>query len=338
MVSSWLCSAMQFGMKEWGGYSVRNFIYLFHLAIFYFASGYLYKEKYASDFKTFILKRIKSLYIPYVVYGCAFLFLHNIFCSIGLYSPNTVYASGELGQHLFSLIKFNYFEALSGVFWFFKSLFVVSVGFEIGIYSIHKFKYGKRLELAYMGILSVVGIVACYYTFPCNKTLGNLALLPVLYVGYYVSRNSFRLLSLAVRYRYLAALVSLAILLWNSNYEVSINAQNIGSNPIVFYVCAFSGIYLMLYVVDYTPKSLRLFVDYIGRNTSSVFIWHFLCFRLASWLIIESNGLDIKNLMCHPIVPNHNVLWIMIYFITGVGGSLLVGYVIQFIKTKLRQI
>lgn len=310
---------------------------MFHLAIFYFASGYLYKDRYATDIKTFVLKRIKSLYIPYVVYGSVFLFLHNIFCNIGLYSHNAVYALGELGHHLFSLIKFNYFEALSGVFWFFKSLFVVSIGFEIGLYAIHKFNYGKRLELAYMGILSVVGIVACYYTFPCSKTLGNLALLPIFYVGYYVSRNSFRLLSLSIRHRHFAALASLAVLLWNSNCEVSINAQNIGSNPIIFYLCSFCGIYLMLYVVDYTPSFLKPFVVYIGRNTSSVFIWHFLCFRLASWLIIESNGLDIQKLMCHPVIPSHNVLWVMIYFIIGVGGSLLVGYIIQFVKTKLRQ-
>ena len=27
------------------GYSIRNFIYLFHLAIFYYASGYLFKDE-----------------------------------------------------------------------------------------------------------------------------------------------------------------------------------------------------------------------------------------------------------------------------------------------------
>ena len=320
-----------------GAYSIRNFIYLFHLAIFYYASGFLYKDKYVVDFKTFLIKRIKSLYIPYVTYGSVFLILHNIFCYIGLYSVDTTYSMGELIKNFFSLLKFNYFEALSGVFWFFKSLFVVSLSFELIVYILHKFQYCKLLIIICLGFLSIVGIGACYYSFPCNKTLANLALLPVFFVGYYVSRNSICLLRYFKRYRFLVIFACFAILLINSNYEVSINAQDIGPNPIIFYVCAFCGIYLTLYVVDHTPKSLYKWIDYIGKNTAPIFIWHFLFFRIASLIIILFNRLNINNLKLHPVIPNHNIIWLFIYIIIGVGGSLLIDKMIKTMKRFFKE-
>lgn len=103
------------------GYSLRNFIYLFHLAIFYYASGYLFKDKYADEPISYFKRRIKSLYVPYVVYGSIFIFFHDLCCKIGLYPISEIYKKGDILHHLLSLVKFNYFEALTGVFWFFKS-------------------------------------------------------------------------------------------------------------------------------------------------------------------------------------------------------------------------
>ena len=41
---------------------VHNFVYLFHLAVFYFVAGYFFKDKYIDDKLLFLWKKIKSLY------------------------------------------------------------------------------------------------------------------------------------------------------------------------------------------------------------------------------------------------------------------------------------
>ena len=43
--------------------------YSFQLALFFFISGYLFKDKYLDDVVTFIKRRIKSLLVPYYLYN-----------------------------------------------------------------------------------------------------------------------------------------------------------------------------------------------------------------------------------------------------------------------------
>ena len=44
------------------------YVYMFHMVLFVFISGYLFNERYVGDFKSFLKKRGKSLYWPTVKY------------------------------------------------------------------------------------------------------------------------------------------------------------------------------------------------------------------------------------------------------------------------------
>ncbi len=71
---------------------LRDYIYMFHMPLFFIISGYCFKNKYLSDFKTFANKRIIGLYFPFVKYGVLFVLLHNLFYRIGVF--NADYGSG----------------------------------------------------------------------------------------------------------------------------------------------------------------------------------------------------------------------------------------------------
>lgn len=68
--------------------SLRDFIYMFHIPLFFLISGYCFKEKYLTDFKLFATKRIHGLYLPFVKYSIMFLLLHNLFFKIGIYNAH----------------------------------------------------------------------------------------------------------------------------------------------------------------------------------------------------------------------------------------------------------
>ena len=51
---------------------IHDFIYLFHMSLFYFASGFFFKEKYLYQKKNFLFKRIKKLYGSWLIYGIIF--------------------------------------------------------------------------------------------------------------------------------------------------------------------------------------------------------------------------------------------------------------------------
>lgn len=107
---------------------VHNFVYLFHLAVFYFVAGYFFKDKYIDDKLLFVWKKIKSLWFPLVGYGIVFMLLHNLFFRAHFYNPLTSHLYTR--QDYFDCLK--YFcscvtpEQLLGALWFLRSLFIVS--------------------------------------------------------------------------------------------------------------------------------------------------------------------------------------------------------------------
>ena len=68
------------------GSPLRPYLYLYHLALFYFVSGYFYRDEYANSPLLLIKKRIKTLYVPYVAYQLVFLSLHNVFMQFQIYT------------------------------------------------------------------------------------------------------------------------------------------------------------------------------------------------------------------------------------------------------------
>ena len=52
--------------------------YSFQLALFFFISGMLFKEKYIDDVSTYFVKRIKSLLVPYFCYEVFYLMITSI--------------------------------------------------------------------------------------------------------------------------------------------------------------------------------------------------------------------------------------------------------------------
>ena len=112
-----------------------QFITMFHMPLFFFVSGYCFKDKYLNDMKRFCINKVKGLYLPFVKWSLLFLILHNVFFYLNIY--NDVYgARGEVSQlyELKDVVKnvakivltMNETEQLLGGFWFLKSLFIGS--------------------------------------------------------------------------------------------------------------------------------------------------------------------------------------------------------------------
>ena len=115
-----------------------KFIFEFHMPLFFITAGYFFSTKYLHDEATFVKKRIKGLYIPFVKWAVFFLIIHNWMFDIGLL--NEVYGNESGGVlhpwswHQMQQNMWNIFTAmggydafLCGAFWFFRGLFVASI-------------------------------------------------------------------------------------------------------------------------------------------------------------------------------------------------------------------
>ena len=114
----------------------RQVIYMFHMPLFFFASGYCFNNSYLNQPKQFVKKRLRGLWWPYVKWSLLFLLLHNFFFSICFYSDHLGYgtyvpcrftAVETLIRALLIGITMQGHDLLLGGYWFLPALFWGSV-------------------------------------------------------------------------------------------------------------------------------------------------------------------------------------------------------------------
>ena len=79
----------------------HKFIYLFHMGVFFIISGYFFSEKnYKSydNLKTFIKRKVKSLYLPFIIINLFCILFHNFFIHINLLTNNPNFSSIYSGR------------------------------------------------------------------------------------------------------------------------------------------------------------------------------------------------------------------------------------------------
>lgn len=78
----------------------REYIYLFHVGVFFMASGFCWNEscvKNRNDYIRYCKKKIKTIYLPYCICNLLFLFCRNIFIKINIYSNNNAFLEATVG-------------------------------------------------------------------------------------------------------------------------------------------------------------------------------------------------------------------------------------------------
>ena len=65
---------------------LHDYIYTFHMPLFFMASGYFFKDEYLDAKLNFLLRKVKGLYVPFIASSLLFLVFHNTFMDLGILS------------------------------------------------------------------------------------------------------------------------------------------------------------------------------------------------------------------------------------------------------------
>ena len=107
---------------------IRSVVYTFHMPLFFLMSGYCFKDSYLDNTWQFVLRRLKGLYLPFVLFSLAFIFSHNLFYL--WFNPDLVFSWKEfLLQVSDAVFRMQYNGCMLGQFWFLKQLFCGSLIF-----------------------------------------------------------------------------------------------------------------------------------------------------------------------------------------------------------------
>lgn len=314
-----------------------NFINLFHMPLFFFISGYLYKRSSEEKLVSFIKKKVKSLYLPFVKYSLIFLALHNILFKLNIYSENVSYGGNivqpysakEFIKSFISIITFGSTEQLGGALWFFTSLFTVTIFFFILRIIFNKFSSNLNRYI-FAVIIALCFIIGYYTNFPRNLSTSLVAIL-VYYLGYI-----YRGFEDIIKIHWLGAGISFIILLLASNYGSISMVKNSYTNPLFFIVCSVLGIYMMLYISKFIDRNINnnLFA-YVGQNTVIIMALHFLAFKFISFLIVIIYSEPYYMIAKFPVIyPS----WWIAYSIIGIVIPLLINFLINQIKIKIKNL
>jgi fucose 4-O-acetylase-like acetyltransferase len=241
---------------------IFNFIYMFHMPLFFIISGFLFSTKYGGV--ELFVRRIKSLYFPFIKYNLIFLCLHNLFLCFGLYSE--IIPSSEVRYYSLSdfLLNAAYIvflmlraEPILGALWFLRELFVAT----FVIYFTLKLFRKTNWQLIFLSFLLFFSF---YVQLPIQRAIITpSAILASIffYTGYKL--KDYKLWDNI----YINSVFFIVVFI--GSIVCPVNMQSISlSNIVLFYFCALFG-FLLSYNISKkiaTIKKLNSIFIFIGDN------------------------------------------------------------------------
>ncbi len=300
---------------------IQNSIYLFHMPCFFLISGYLFKENYLNDTKQFIYKKVKGLYFPFVKWSLIFLLLHNVLYHINFY--NTQYNASDYLSKVLQIVTMTGSEQLLGGFWFLKELLYAS------IISFLLFKLltalNFRLKLSTLVICSLCFMFLAFCQSIITFKIPTIGSQTLLATSYFIAGAAFhRADMIFTKMNKLLIGISLFIIFIISSFFVkgSINSQGYIIFP--YYAVSIIASVSLIYLTKYLGKRTIKALDFVGKKTLYILIFHFISFKIVSLVYLIINKKPLTELASFPIVESNSpYLWI-IYSIVGIVVPLLI--------------
>ena len=338
-----------------------KFIFEFHMPLFFITAGYFFSLKYLNDEATFVKKRIKGLYVPFVKWSVVFLALHNLMFEIGIlnetYGNETggvthPYSWHSIQQNLWNIFTAmgGYDQFLCGAFWFFRGLFVASILYliiyKVMDYSIKSEKWKKAIPY----LICILLLILCGW-----KTYEKLKIVTLVQGGYrdmmgcfffgcgFIFRQYAESYQAIIK-RYYAIIwtsIVFGIVVYVFSYYLTAN-MNWRSSFVQFLSLPVPAIlgFLMTYnismLLDKKDNWLKRFLVYTGDHTLNIFIFHIVAYKVVSLIKIWYYGLDIQQIGCHMVIHDHSqedAFWIL-YTVAGVGIPLFGTWLTERVKAK----
>lgn len=319
----------------------QYYINMFHMPLFLFMSGYCFKEVHLVDTKGFVIKKIKSIWWPFVKWQLVFLLLHNVFFILNIYSDE--YGFGDKVSHQYGVVEtlknafwiittMSHGEQLLGGFWFLKTLFVGTIAF----YTITKTimlllsdKKRKSVDIFVGGVLLAITITFGFI----GKNIPGVGIGTKDFMASFFIWSGYMYHKYAMRFDNRWWFIIAAVLLVAVGTEFwrcsMLELQFRLILPYIF--TALLGTFMVLGIsrrISMHDNLLKRFFVFVGDNTLDVLTWHFLSFKLMSLLLIWMYDLNIKRLAEFPVIEEYAYQgWWIIYLIVGLSISMAISMV-----------
>ena len=244
-------------------YVIQNWIYSFHMPLFFFLSGYTFKIK--DSVKDNLKKMFRRLIIPYLIYNVIFLLSDII-----LFGRKSTTVNADLNDMISGQGSF-------GVIWFLLSLFWVQIIYLVVSAITNNYKNVKFANIVIVLIVLSGYVIATYCKMDLYKLVTSLVA-----VGFFCLGNIFMKLKILDKLKQMSILFLflctniifgyINLILYGTRIEMSGAVYN---NLFITFVAAIAGI-IFVNGVSEKLSMLNLWVvkclKYIGKNSLYFFV------------------------------------------------------------------
>ena len=319
---------------------LSNFAYMVGVPAFFVLSGYFFKLDNLDNTSDFVIRRTKTLYLPFIKWGVFFLILHNLFFEIGFLSESYGNAQGgvthpynwtQAAQHLWSMV-FNmsgYDPFMAGAFWFFRALFLANIAF------IFLFKTTRQLGKFKTSTLQVVSVIVLAFLLALWQASMGLHITGVAQGGY---RELMGIVLLGIGFLLrradetpdssiwhnpiiMLAASSVVLMILTFVYPISMAAKpgSVLSVPILTVAGTAAFIWLrgLSEFILQLPDKYTQWLQFTGENSLYIFVFHLLAFKVASMIKVGVYQLDWAMVGGHPVVQHElgDGFWLLYIFV-----------------------
>lgn len=316
---------------------ISNFIYIFHMPLFFITAGYFFSRRYLDDPWSFCARRFKGLYLPFLKWSVLFLLLHNVWFEIGLLNEQYgnwtggvthPYSVREFFQRLMMIVTSmsGYDEFMAGAFWFFRGLLVASILF-LALYRL--VDRGTRLS-PLQGAVAVCAVALAFNAYRLGfgfkiGTIPNGGLREVWGMFFFGVGVIYRHLEARIGNRFWLSALCLGVMCvgaWRHWCGMNNNGQL--RDLLTLPLTGVAGFLLTKHVatlIDSAGGMAARWLTHIGENTLYVFVFHIISMKAVSLVKIWWYGLDPAQIGCHMVIHynNHEDLFWLLYTVAGVG-------------------
>ncbi len=319
--------------------------YSFQLALFFFISGMLFKDKYLDNVAEFIKRRVKSLLVLYFIYSAFYAVV-----TIVIDKLTGKFWGMELSWKNFFITPFlngHQFD-LSCPMWFVTQLFMTMVTF---LFLERQF---RNLDIKIKtAIYTIMGFAAIPLSkiFPLTPVF--LIIIRIMFSLFFVYLGHFYIRKIHGNYniftpKILGIVLCIQAILWHFNRDFD-PTHGIGlsyvlvwarfdSQIVVPVLTSITGIWFSLWFIHVTYNYLKdiKFIKLVGENTYHIMANHLFVMYLITAAIFWVNGIPISER------NNHNIYWIFnpvqntyLYFVLTMVITTYTGQLLKWIKTKI---
>ena len=307
---------------------------MFHMPFFFFVSGYLFNEKGLCSFISFLKKKVKSLWWPFLKWNIIFILLHNLLFLAGFEA--TEYTWSEILKRILLSGLMAQSEDMLGTFWFLQQLIRVTI---IGwiILKLHQTvckrrNIDKNTPFIVSALLLTVFLTILSYSINLHIT-GIIYKLTFLCLTFFLSGYLYKLYSPEMKQLKLNKCLWLigAVLTIAGSIYMPVKMHTVDTWQIFpYWVIALSGCIMVMQISTFLQHStISNALDYIGKRTLHIMIWHFLSFKLLTLLLVTIGVMSHQDLLAFPVPHSARHGWWILYSVVGAAVPLVIELMIN---------